>query len=78
MANTKEISSGSIVKATVNGTEGFFRVTAFFATKKGVSVNLGSIFGKTIYHKRVPISEVTEAQTEWYAKWSNSETFQSM
>ena len=53
---------------------GYYRVTSV----RGGKANLGSIFGKTIYHKRIPISELTECHSEWYAKWSQSETYHSM
>ena len=53
---------------------GNYRVTS----ARGGKVNLGSIFGKTIYHKGVLVSEVFENEKEWYKKWSQSETYMCM
>jgi hypothetical protein len=52
----------------------FYRVRACFKT----TVNLGGIFGSTIYFKKVPRSEVTEANAKWYAHWQESETYKCM
>ncbi len=64
-----------IVKGgTVKYKDGYFRVSALFAN----TVNLGGIFSARIHHKKVPLSDVTEARDEWYKRWSESETYQSM
>ena len=69
MAN-KPIEKGTVVKYK----DGYLRVTAKFKN----SVNLGAIFGGKLYHKGVPLAEVTEAHDEWYAIWEQSETYKSM
>lgn len=67
---TSEINSGSIVKFN----DGFYRVSRCTKNK----VNLASIFGGSIYHKGINKSEVSEAHTEWYERWSQSETYMYM
>lgn len=65
-----EIQKGSIVSFE----NGNYRVTSL----RGGKVNLGSIFGKAIYHKGVPIECVFENSSEWYDGWSRSETYMCM
>lgn len=54
--------------------DGYYRVSAKFKN----TVNLSGIFSSYIHHKKVPLSEVTEAHDEWYEKWTQSETYKSM
>ena len=54
--------------------EGYYSVSARYR----VSVNLKGVFGGPIRHKCVPISLVTEAYDEFYAHWSQSETYRCM
>lgn len=72
------LKAGSIIKVVNRYSEGvmsgYYRITSV----RGMYANLGSIFGKTIYHKRVPLSWLVEAQEEWYSKWSQSESYMSM
>ena len=72
----KEIESGMIVAYTAPGEtrSGWYRVRK--ATKN--TVNLGSIFGRHLYHKGVPKDQVREDADTWYANWSKSETYQCM
>jgi len=72
MKNQNQITAGSIVKSSI--ATGYYRVTSVRAGK----VNLGSIFGKKIYHKGSPIENVTECEKEWYSKWQQSESYMSM
>ena len=75
--NSKSIKQGDIVKfESLNRPtrRGYFRVTSV----RGTKCNLGSIFGKTIYYKGIPVVELVECHDEWYAKWSQSETYQCM
>lgn len=65
-----EITKGMIVKYE----KGNYRVTCV----KGGKVNLGSIFGKHIYHKGIPVEQVTEDGAAWYKRWTQSETYMSM
>ena len=65
-----EIQKGSIVKFE----NGNYRVTSL----RGGKVNLGSIFGKSIYHKGIPVENVYENEKEWSRKWSQSETYMCM
>jgi hypothetical protein len=65
-----QINKGSIVKYQ----DGFYRVSRCTKNK----VNLASIFGGTIYHKGIAKPEVTEANAEWYNRWSQSETYMCM
>jgi hypothetical protein len=67
-----EIEVGSIV--SIKNESGFYKVTSC----RGGKVNLGSVFGKTIYHKGVPAENVYENENEWYKKWSQSETYMCM
>lgn len=72
------LKAGSIIKVVNRYSEGvmsgYYRITSI----RGMYANLGSIFGKTIYHKRVPLSWLIEAEAEWYSKWSQSESYMSM
>lgn len=68
--NNNPIVKGSVVKYK----DGYQRVTALFKN----TANIGGIFNGKIYHKGVPLSELTEAHDEWYKEWQQSETYQSM
>ena len=74
------IVKGSVVKlkerysAIDSKLSGYYRITSI----RGLYANLGSVFGNTIYHKRVPLEWLIECEEEWYAKWSQSETYLSM
>ena len=78
MENTqpKEITTGMVVAYTEPGStrSGWYRVRK--VTKN--TVNLGSIFGRTLYHKGVPKDQVKEDEAAWYSSWSQSETYRSM
>lgn len=79
MANhlgVQEITSGMIVAYTEPGAtnSGWYRVRK--VTKN--TVNLGSIFGKHLYHKGVPKDQVKEDEAAWYARWQQSETYRCM
>ena len=72
---SREITKGMVVKYTEeNGQTGNYRVTCV----KGGKVNLGSIFGKHIYHKGIPIELVVDDEAAWYERWSQSETYRCM
>jgi len=62
-----EIINGSIVKYK----SGYYRISCI----KGGKVNLRSIFRSTISFKGVPLTDVVEAQSEWFASWTQSETY---
>ena len=73
MENTNtivEIKVGSIVSFM----GGYFRVRK--VTKN--TVNLGSIFGNTVYHKGLLKEFVKEDEASWYIYWRQSETYMSM
>jgi hypothetical protein len=70
--NGQLLRKGSIVK-TQNG---HARITAVFPGKQ--TVNLGSIFGKRILARSVPVGQVYEDEDAWYNAWSQSETYMSM
>jgi len=72
MSNVIEV--GSIV----NYEGGYYRVSADRGNGDKRWFNLASIFGSKIYHKRVPANQVFEAKAEWYAKWSQSESYMCM
>ena len=79
----KILVKGSIVKVKdeISFPEylGYYRITSIRIDRYGDAYcNLGSIFGKTIYHKRVPLKWVTECHDEWYKAWSQSETYMCM
>ena len=57
-----EIVKGMVVKYE----GGNYRVTCV----KGGKVNLGSIFGKHIYHKGIAIELVVEDGGAWYQRWT--------
>jgi len=69
---SKEIKVGSIV--SIKGESGYYKITNY----RGGKVNLGAIFGKSIYHKRVPVENVYENEDQWYNKWTQSETYMCM
>ena len=75
---TQELNQGTIVKLidtyATGDYKGYYKITSI----RGQYANLGSIFGRCIYHKRVPLAWLVECNDEWYAKWSQSETYQSM
>jgi hypothetical protein len=64
----------NLKSAVVKFQGGFYRVTSH----RGGKVNLGSVFGGRIYEKGIPEAEVTEAHDEWYAQWSQSESYMCM
>ena len=70
----KNIEVGSIVRYE----NGYYRVSADKGYGDKRWVNLKAVFGKTIYHKRVPADQVVEAQEEWYASWTRSESYMCM
>jgi hypothetical protein len=69
---SKEIKIGSIV--SIKGESGYYKVTSY----RGGKVNLGSIFGRSIYHKGVLIENVYENGDAFYDRWSQSETYMCM
>ena len=72
------LKAGDVIKVVDRYSDGvmsgYYKITSI----RGMYANLGSIFGKTIYHKRVPLSWLIEAEAEWYSKWSQSESYMSM
>jgi hypothetical protein len=73
----KGVEVGNIVKRLENdGLIGwrYYRITSI----RGSKANLGAIFGKYIYHKGIPVSELIECEKEWYQNWTRSETYQCM
>jgi hypothetical protein len=74
----KAVQKGSIVlfkDLTNNGKDsGHYRVTSL----KGGKVNLGSVFGKHIYFKGIPLEEVIEDEASWYEGWTRSESYMCM
>ena len=71
------ITSGMIVKIKDpqnRDEQGYYRVRK--VTKN--TVNLGSIFGKALYHKSIQKSRVIEDEATWYKGWQQSETYQCM
>lgn len=69
---SKEIKVGSIV--SIKGESGYYKVTNY----RGGKVNLGAIFGKSIYYKGVPVENVYENGDAFYDRWSQSETYMCM
>ena len=65
-----EIVKGMVVKYE----GGNYRVTCV----KGGKVNLGSIFGKHIYHKGIPVEQVKNDEAAWYKRWQQSESYRCM
>lgn len=79
MEKQLSVGTGSIVKierhyVSNNEFNGYYRITSI----RGNKANLGSIFGKTIYHKRVPLEWLVECHDEWYETWSHSESYMCM
>jgi hypothetical protein len=73
----KEVKKGSIVafKDSLFGKDsGHYRVTSL----RGGKVNLGSVFGRGIYFKGIPLEEVYEDEAAWYENWSRSESYMCM
>ena len=71
---TERITKGMIVEYVENGRPGNYRVTCV----KGGKVNLGTIFGKHIYHKGIPVDQVKNDEAAWYERWRNSDTYRCM
>ena len=69
---SKEIKVGLIV--SIKGESGYYKVTSY----RGGKVNLGAIFGRSIYHKGVPVENVYENGDAFYDRWSQSETYMCM
>jgi hypothetical protein len=69
-APAKPIVKGSVVKYG----DGYYRVSARYSR----TVNLSGVFTSFVHHKSVPVDQVVEAHDEWYEKWTQSETYQSM
>ena len=67
-----EIKVGLIV--SIKGESGYYKVTSY----KGGKVNLGSVFGRSIYHKGVPVENVYKNGDAFYDNWSKSETYMCM
>ena len=42
------------------------------------TINLGSVFGSTIYAKGITKSSVIEDQERFYARWSKSDAYRQM
>ena len=40
--------------------------------------NIGAIWGKGIYDKKVPLTELTECGKEFYDNWTKSDTYRCM
>ena len=74
----KKVEKGSVVvfKDSANGGKdsGYYKITSV----KGGKVNLGSVFGKHIYYKGIPLEDVYEDEAGWYERWSHSETYMCM
>ena len=69
------LSVGSIVKGKLFSTiTGYYRIKSI----RGAYANLCGPFGRAIYHKRIPLTQLVECENEWYAKWQRSETYQCM
>ena len=67
MESINPIVKGSIVKYLNSN----YRVTSVKAGK----VNLGSIFGKAIYHKGIAMQDIVENAEGFYQWYSQSETY---
>lgn len=66
---------GSIVKGKLFSTiSGYYRVRSI----RGGKANLCSPFGRNIIHKGIPVTHLEECENEWYAKWQQTEQYQSM
>jgi hypothetical protein len=65
MIKESKIEVGQVVafKDTKGDCEknGYYKVTSI----RGGKVNLGSIFGRSIYYKGIPVDEVYECQDKW-------------
>jgi len=68
--NSKVIKKGTIVEYQ----KGWCKVTAVFKD----TVNLGAVFGNSLYHKGIPKSEVKEDEEAFYENWRKSESYQCM
>jgi hypothetical protein len=68
---TKPIVKGSTVKYK----DGYYTVSAL----NRMTANLKGIFHRErVLHAKVPLTELTEAHEEWYAKWQESDTYKCM
>jgi hypothetical protein len=71
--NGNPLRKGTIVKVQDGG---HARITAVFPGKQ--TANLGSIFGKRILDRSIPVTQIYEDEASWYDSWSRSETYMSM
>ena len=71
--NGKTLRKGTIVRVQDGG---HARITAVFPGKQ--AANLGSIFGKRILDRSIPVAQIHEDEATWYDSWSRSETYMSM
>jgi len=74
----KQHNMENLQSAIVKYKGGFYKVSADRGKGDKRWVNLKSIFGRTIYYKQVPVSEVEEAEAEWYTSWTQSDAYRSM
>jgi hypothetical protein len=77
MTKEMNITVGSIVKIK-NGVTPYYRGNFRVTSIRGGKANLGTIFGRHIYYKGVPVENLKECEKEWYAAWQQSETYQCM
>ena len=77
MTERKEIQIGTVVRYTgdnENIIKGWYSVTR--VTKN--TVNIGAIFGRTIYAKGIPKADVVEDHNAWYEAWQNTDAYRQM
>jgi hypothetical protein len=70
----RNFTVGSIVRYE----DCYYRVSADKGCGDKRWVNLRAIFGNKVYYKQIPANQVVEAEQEWYARWSKSETYMCM
>ena len=62
---------GDVVKFKVAGLTQYFRVRSI----RGSKCNLCGVYSPTIFKKGVPVNELVECGEEWWAKYSQSESY---
>lgn len=75
--NSSNLEVGNVVKFIDNtrtDSRGFFRIKSI----RGRFANLTGVFGRHIYHKSVPLTDLRECEGEWYAAWRKTESYQCM
>jgi hypothetical protein len=68
--NGAELQVGTVVRHKT----GWVRITRL----NSKWCNLGAIFGRHIYEKKVPLSEIFADEAAWYQAWQQTDQYRQM